>query len=110
MSFGSRALKITISSILFKNSGEKVFFNSFWITPFSISEDCAFCEAVSNPSPEPKSFTWRAPILEVIIIMVFWKSTFLPKLSVKKPSSSTWSNILKISGCAFSTSSKSITE
>jgi hypothetical protein len=57
----------------------------------------------------PKSFTCLAPRLEVIIITVFLKSTFLPKLSVKDPSSSTCKSMLKISGCAFSTSSSRIT-
>lgn len=39
-----------------------------------------------------------APKLEVIMIIVFEKSTFRPRLSVKTPSSSTCNNTLKISG------------
>jgi hypothetical protein len=43
------------------------------------------------------------------MISVFLKSTVFHLESVNLPSSSTWSRILKISGCAFSTSSKRIT-
>ena len=110
MSFFSSELKMTISSIRLRNSGAKVFFNAFWITPFSISLAWDFMLVVSKPTPVPKSFTCLAPILEVIIIMVFWKLILRPKLSVKNPSSNTWRSILKTSGCAFSTSSSKITE
>ena len=55
-------------------------------------------------------FISLVPIFDVIMIIVFLKSTFLPRLSVSKPSSSTCRRILKISGCAFSISSKSTTE
>ena len=44
------------------------------------------------------------------MIIVFLKSILRPKLSVKCPSSSTWSIILKTSGCAFSISSKRTTQ
>ena len=43
-------------------------------------------------------------------MIVFLKSTFLPCASVIWPSSSTWSSTLNTSGCAFSISSKRMTE
>ena len=49
-------------------------------------------------------------MLEVMIKIVFLKSTVRPWESVIRPSSSTCSNTLKTSGCAFSISSKSTTE
>ena len=51
-----------------------------------------------------------APTLDVMMITVLRKSTVLPWLSVRRPSSSTCSRMLKISGCAFSISSNSTTE
>src|SRR5947208_3310603 len=74
--------------------------NSSW---FSVL-DC-----VANPTPAPKSFNWRTPIFDVMMIIVFLKSTLRPKPSVSCPSSSTCNNILYISGCAFSISSRRIT-
>ena len=44
------------------------------------------------------------------MMMVFLKSTVRPWLSVIRPSSNTWSNMLNTSGWAFSTSSKRTTE
>ena len=52
---------------------------------------------------------YSEPILLVIIIIVFVKSTVFPWLSVKRPSSITCNNKFKTSKCAFSISSKSIT-
>ena len=48
-------------------------------------------------------------MLEVMIRMVFLKSTVLPWESVIRPSSSTWRSTLNTSGCAFSISSNSTT-
>ena len=45
-----------------------------------------------------------------MMITVFLKSTTRPWPSVSRPSSSTCSSVLKMSGWAFSTSSKSTTE
>ena len=53
---------------------------------------------------------WLAPILEVMIITVFLKSTVLPWLSVNRPSSSTCNKILNTSGWAFSISSNNTIE
>ena len=50
------------------------------------------------------------PMLLVIMIIVFLKSTVLPCESVIRPSSSTCKRTLNTSGCAFSTSSKRTTE
>ena len=45
-----------------------------------------------------------------MMMIVFLKSTRLPRESVMKPSSRIWSNILKTSGWAFSISSSRTTE
>ena len=47
--------------------------------------------------------------MDVMIRMVFLKSTVRPCESVIRPSSSTWSSTLNTSGCAFSISSNSTT-
>ena len=88
-SFFSKLLKTTISSTLFKNSGEKAFFRDFSIVLLMFLASCDFIDSVPNPTPFPKSLTCLAPKLDVIIITVFLKSTFLPKLSVNEPSSNT---------------------
>src|SRR3954465_7861277 len=50
------------------------------------------------------------PRFVVMMMTVFLKSTTRPWLSVRRPSSRICSSELKMSGCAFSTSSKSTTE
>ena len=87
-------LNTTTSSTLFKNSGENVLFNAFSITDLLFSSVCSTRVAVANPTPSPKSFNWRAPILEVMMINVFLKFTLRPRPSVKIPSSNTCSKIL----------------
>ncbi len=52
----------------------------------------------------------RAPMLEVMMMIVFLKSMVLPSPSVRWPSSKTWSRTLKTSGWAFSISSRRTTE
>ena len=52
----------------------------------------------------------RVPRLVVMMITVFLKSTTRPWESVRRPSSRICSSVLKTSGWAFSTSSKSTTE
>ena len=52
----------------------------------------------------------RVPRFVVMMITVFLKSTTRPWESVRRPSSRICSSELKMSGCAFSTSSKSTTE
>ena len=49
-------------------------------------------------------------MLDVIIRIVFLKSTVRPCESVIRPSSNTCNNTLKTSGCAFSISSNKTTE
>ncbi len=61
---------------------------------------------LSDFSPSFKLTRYSAPRLDVMTIRVFLKSTVRPWLSVKRPSSSTCSRTLKMSGCAFSISSK----
>ena len=108
ISFLSSLWKITISSILFMNSGFNSFFNSF-ITDFFISIYCNSSSLFENPNFLFSTIS-LAPMFDVIMIIEFLKLTFLPWLSVKIPSSKIWSNKFKTSGCAFSISSKSITE
>ena len=52
----------------------------------------------------------RAPRFEVMMMMVFLKSTVLPSPSVNWPSSNTCSRMLYTSGCAFSISSSRMME
>src|SRR5216684_4310916 len=52
----------------------------------------------------------RAPMFDVMMMMVFLKFTRLPRPSVRWPSSNTCSRMLKMSGCALSISSSSTTE
>ena len=89
MSSFSRLLKRTTSSILFKNSGANVLLRAFSITPLECSEALFFLADVLKPTPCPKSFSCLVPIFDVIIITVFLKSIFRPKLSVTWPSSRT---------------------
>ena len=49
-------------------------------------------------------------MFEVMMMIVFLKSTVLPRPSVSWPSSNTCKRMLKTSGCAFSISSSSTTE
>jgi ATP-dependent Clp protease ATP-binding subunit ClpC len=64
-------------------------------------------DGVANPSG--RFCTWLVPTFEVITTTVFRKSTVCPWPSVRRPSSSSCSSMLKASGCAFSTSSKRTT-
>ena len=106
---------IITSSTLFRNSGGNVLFRAFCIMPLEYSElmpptYLSSETLLSNPTPLPKSLSWRVPTFEVIIIIVFLKSTFLPNPSVRRPSSSTCSSRLNTSWCAFSISSNSTME
>ena len=58
------------------------------------------------------AFFWmkRAPMFDVMMMIVFLKFTRLPRPSVRWPSSNTCSRMLKRSGCAFSISSSRTTE
>ncbi|MCY1246293.1 hypothetical protein D9M72_595120 [compost metagenome] len=64
---------------------------------------------IAPPSAEPSKRYWE-PILEVMMMTVLRKSMVRPCESVIRPSSSTCSKVLKMSGWAFSTSSNSTTE
>ena len=82
MSSFSRALKIMMSSILFKNSGENAFLRSISMVALALASVLDFLAEVPNHTPSPKSFKSLVPMLEVKMIMVFLKSTFLPRESV----------------------------
>jgi hypothetical protein len=45
----------------------------------ALASELDFLAEVPNPTPSPKSFKSLVPMLEVKMIMVFLKSTFLPK-------------------------------
>ena len=57
----SKLLNITISSTLFKNSGEKAFFKDFSIVPLIFFDSCDLTASVPKPTPFPKSLTFLAP-------------------------------------------------
>ncbi len=100
--------KTTISSIRFRNSGLNERFSSEMTLSFILPY---WLPALSVRNPRDVSLSIiRAPRFEVMMMTVFLKSTLRPTLSVRYPSSSTWSSMLKMSGWAFSISSKSTTE
>ena len=85
-------VKKIVSSIRFRNSGLKVAFR----TPSTAVREFLhrlYLLVFSSKNCEP--------ILLVIIITVFLKSTTRPLESVKRPSSNTCNKILNTSGCAF---------
>ena len=95
-------LNMMISSRRFKNSGRKCPLSSF-MTASSHS-------GLISPLSSIPSSRCAEPRFDVIIMIVFLKSTVLPCESVIRPSSSTCNSTLNTSGCAFSTSSNSTTE
>ena len=95
-------LNMMISSRRFKNSGRKCPRSSF-ITAASHS-------GLISPSASMPSSRCADPRFDVMMIIVFLKSTVRPCESVIRPSSSTCNRTLNTSGCAFSTSSNSTTE
>ena len=102
------ASKTMISSIRLMNSGLKVRFTS----PSTIS-DTFFSMTLDSDDWKPiPVFFWmkRAPMFDVMMMIVFLKFTRVPRPSVRWPSSNTCSRMLKMSGCAFSISSSSTTE
>jgi hypothetical protein len=99
-----RGLNMTISSNLFKNSGEKWFFTSSITLARALADNLFPEEAVIS-----ERRCW-APKLDVMITTTLLKSTVTPCPSVKRPSSSNWRSTPKTSLWAFSTSSNKITE
>mmetsp|Transcript_61997 Transcript_61997/g.140273 ORF Transcript_61997/g.140273 Transcript_61997/m.140273 type:complete len:407 (-) Transcript_61997:1317-2537(-) len=91
---------MTISSMRFKNSGRKLS-RIAAITLLRISSCREGSPAASRILSEP--------MFEVKTMMQFLKLTRFPLLSVRRPSSRSWSIRLNTSGCAFSISSKSTT-
>ena len=88
--------KITVSSTRFRNSGRNVVAS----TP-STRRRTSSSDAWSTMNSDPA--------FEVMIRIALRKSTVRPWLSVRRPSSSTCSRMLKTSPCAFSISSSRIT-
>ena len=99
----------TISSTRLMNSGRNKRLSSPIARPRISSAVRPVSPVVPKPTLESCAIS-RAPTLLVMMTTVLRKSTVLPWLSVRRPSSSTCSKILKISGCAFSISSNSTTE
>ncbi len=97
-----------ISSMRLTNSGLKVRLTS----PITISLVVATDSRGSFEAKPMRPFfsMKRAPMFEVMIRIVFLKSTVLPRPSVRCPSSNTCSSTLNTSGCAFSISSSSTTQ
>ena len=102
------AVKMMISSRRLRNSGLKVRLTSP-LTSSSILSSTTSSTRDWKPSPS-RFIRCLAPMFDVMMMIVFLKSTVLPSPSVSCPSSKTCSNRLKTSGCAFSTSSSSTTE
>src|SRR3954462_14788129 len=94
----------------FSSSGRNTFFSSPMIRFFMSSYETPIS---SSPTLKPSLVFFAialAPMFEVMITIVFLKSTCRPWASVRRPSSSIWSRMLNTSGCAFSISSRSTTE
>ena len=99
MSARARRRNSTISSSRLRNSGR-----NRSLTARITAGRAASMSAVSGSS----AIAWL-PRLLVSTMMVLRKSTVRPCPSVSRPSSSTWSKMLKTSSCAFSTSSNRMT-
>ena len=105
-----RGWKTTISSMRLMNSGRRKAASAAWASVASASDAAASSTAIlwsradANRSPRAS-----APALDVMMIRVLRKSTSRPLLSVRRPSSRTWSRMLNTSGWAFSISSRSTT-
>ncbi len=84
---------------LFRNSGLK----------WDLSASITLCRSILHSCPRNHGSHLK-PMLEVMMMMQFLKSTVRPLPSVRRPSSRIWSNALKTSGCAFSISSNRTTE
>ncbi len=96
----SRALKLTIASRRFRNSGV----NRRLISPISSPD----WRAVVNPMVD--LLIVSAPALVVMMMMTLRKSALRPLLSVRVPWSITCNKTLNTSGCAFSISSSNSTQ
>ena len=81
-------LNVIRSSILFRNSGLNTFLNRFFYVRSSSYHAYPDYRSFRNPI-EPIDLISFVPIFDVIISIVFLKSTLLPRLSVNMPSSST---------------------
>ena len=93
------------SSILLRNSGLRFSLSRSKTSILVVSMMSALCLSPRASKSSKFSRMISEPILEVMMIMVFLKLATRPLLSVNRPSSKTWSKILKVSGWAFSISS-----
>ena len=98
-----------VSSTRLRNSGRKCPFSSSATLAFIRSYEPFDWPAVPNPTETPLEMS-LVPRFVVMMMTVFLKSTTRPWASVRRPSSRIWSSELKMSGWAFSISSKSTTE
>ena len=96
------------SSIRFRNSGRKLFFSSSVTRSRIRSYVTSSLAEAAKPIPGPFCMS-RVPRFEVMMMMVFLKSTLWPCESVRCPSSRICSSVLNTSGWAFSISSNSTT-
>ena len=103
----SKGLNMMMSSTRFKNSGRM---NCFSCSMTSLRVFSKTSSALLSVSRAKLSWMTLAPMLEVMMTMVFLKSTVRPLLSVRRPSSKTCNRMLNTSGCAFSISSSRMTE
>ena len=105
------AWNTTVASTRLRNSGRKARFSSSSTFPFMrlYWASAVFACSVSTLKPSADSLRIRSePMLLVMTMIVFRKSTLRPFASVRWPSSKIWSRMLKTSGCAFSISSRRI--
>jgi len=103
----SSDLKMIVSSMRLRNSGRKIFLTSLLIRSWDFFS--SVFSSTRKPT-EPRRSRYLAPMLEVMITMVFLKSMRLPRESVRWPSSNTCSRMLYTSKWAFSISSSRMTE
>ena len=102
---GPSGRKTTVSSMRLRNSGRSRWRSSAVNSSFSASI------SASETGPDDRRYAMTSePMLLVMMMSVFEKSTTRPFESVRRPSSSTWSRMFETSGCAFSNSSSSTTE
>ena len=97
-----------ISSSRLRNSGRKKSLSVSITLSFACPYSASSSLSILNPKLDIRSMC-SAPMFEVMMMIVFLKFTLRPLASVRCPESSTWSRMLKTSGCAFSISSRRIT-
>ena len=97
------------SSMRLRNSGLKVRLTSVSTSPPTLESATDCVPAPAKPNVD-FACRCRAPMFDVMMMIVFLKSTVLPSPSVSWPSSNTCSRMLNRSGWAFSISSSRMIE